>query len=149
MEEHLELTFDRLNEDELEEVAKLYDAERTITTNRVKMKQTFAKIKDNSDYQMITVKNNASIVGFAKVTIHHDIFEENNPFITIWSVRVKKEYRRQKVGTRWFEYIENIAKDMNCEIICLIANKDNIGANQFYRKLGYECENGYVKFLKA
>ena len=75
MEEHLELTFDRLNEDELEEVAKLYDAERTITTNRVKMKQTFAKIKDNSDYQMITVKNNASIVGFAKVTIHHDIFE--------------------------------------------------------------------------
>lgn len=149
MEEHLELTFDRLNEDELEEVAKLYDAERTITTNRVKMKQTFAKIKDNSDYQMITVKNNASIVGFAKVTIHHDIFEENNPFITIWSVRVKKEYRRQKVGTRLFEYIENIAKDMNCEIICLIANKDNIGANQFYRKLGYECENGYVKFLKA
>ena len=148
MEEHLELTFDRLNEDELEEVAKLYDAERTITTNRVKMKQTFAKIKDNSDYQMITVKNNASIVGFAKVTIHHDIFEENNPFITIWSVRVKKEYRRQKVGTRLFEYIENIAKDMNCEIICLIANRDNIGANQFYKKLGYECENGYVKFLK-
>ena len=149
MKEQLELTFDRLKENELEEVAKLYDAERTITTNRVKMKQTFAKIKDNSDYQMITVKNNASIVGFAKVTIHHDIFEENNPFITIWSVRVKKEYRRQKVGTRLFEYIENIAKDMNCEIICLIANKDNIGANQFYRKLGYECENGYVKFLKA
>ncbi len=149
MEEQLELTFYRLKEEELEEVAKLYDAERTITTNRVKMKQTFAKIKDNPDYQMITVKNNGIIVGFAKVTIHHDIFEENNPFITIWSVRVKKEYRRQKIGTRLFEYIENIAKDMNCEIICLIANRYNIGANQFYRKLGYECENGYVKFLKA
>lgn len=149
MDEKLELTFYRLKEEELEEVAKLYDAERTITTNRVKMKQTFAKIKDNPDYQMITVKNNGIIVGFAKVTIHHDIFEENNPFITIWSVRVKKEYRRQKIGTRLFEYIENIAKDMNCEIICLIANKDNIGANQFYRKLGYEYENGYVKFLKA
>lgn len=149
MDEKLELTFYRLKEEELEEVAKLYDAERTITTNRVKMKQTFAKIKDNPDYQMITVKNNGIIVGFAKVTIHHDIFEENNPFITIWSVRVKKEYRRQKIGTRLFEYIENIAKDMNCEIICLIANKDNIGANQFYRQLGYEYENGYVKFLKA
>ena len=148
MDKQLELTFNRLKEDELEEVAKLYDAERPITTNRSKMKQTFAKIKDNSDYQMITVKHNASIVGFAKVTIHHDIFEENHPFITIWSVRVKKEYRRQKVGTRLFEYIENIAKDMNCEIICLIANRDNIGANQFYRKLGYKCENGYVKFLK-
>ena len=61
-------------------MAKLYDAERTITTNRVKMKQTFAKIKDNLDYQMITVKSNGIIVGFAKVIIHHDIFEENNPF---------------------------------------------------------------------
>lgn len=148
MDKKLELAFDRLKEEELEEVAKLYDAERPITTNRVKMKQTFAKIKDSPDYQMITVKNNGIIVGFAKVTIHHDIFEENNPFLTIWSVRVKKEYRRQKVGTRLFKYIEKLANDMNCEIICLIANKDNVGANQFYRKLGYECENGYVKFLK-
>ncbi len=98
---------------------------------------------------MITVKNNGSIVGFAKVTIHHDIFEENNPFLTIWSVRVRKEYRRQKVETRLFEYIEKMAKDMNCELICLIANKDNSGANQFYKRLYYECENGYVKFLKA
>lgn len=38
---------------------------------------------------------------------------------------------------------------MNCELICLIANKDNIEANQFYKKLWYECKNGYVKFLKA
>ncbi|MCI9001097.1 MAG: GNAT family N-acetyltransferase [Clostridia bacterium] len=144
----MELTFDRLNEDELEEVAKLYDAERTVATNCVKMKQTFTKIKDNQDYQMITVKSNGIIVGFAKVTIHHDIFEENNPFFTIWSVRVKEEYRRQKVGSRLFKYIEDLANDMNCELICLIANKDNIGANQFYKELGYECENGYVKFLK-
>lgn len=69
MNEKLELTFDKLKEEELEEVAKLYDAERPITTNRVKMKQTFAK------------------------------------------------------------------------------NKNNIGANQFYKELGYKCENGYVKFL--
>lgn len=149
MDEKLKLTFDRLKERELEEVAKLYDAERPITTNRVRMMQTFAKIKDNSDYQMITVKNNGIIVGFAKVIIHHDIFEENNPFFTIWSVRVKKEYRRLKIGTRLFEYIEKMAKNMNCECICLIANKDNIGANQFYKELGYECENGYVKFLKV
>ena len=149
MNEELELTFDRLKEEELEEVAKLYDAERPITTNRAKMKQTFAKIKDNEDYKMITAKSNNSIVGFAKVTVHHDIFEENYPFITIWSVRVKKEYRRQKIGTSLFEYIENMANNMKCEFICLISDKDNIVANQFYRKLGYECENGYVKKLEV
>lgn len=45
MNEKLELTFDRLKENELEEVAKLYDEERPITTNRVKMKQTFSIIQ--------------------------------------------------------------------------------------------------------
>lgn len=144
----MELIFDKLKEEDLEEVAQLYDAERPMNTNRIKMKQTFNKIKDNPDYQMIVVKNNDIIVGFAKAIIHHDIFEENNPFITIWSVRVKKEYRRLKIGTRLFEYIENIAKNMNCEFICLLADKDNISANEFYKKLNYECANGYVKILK-
>lgn len=144
-----DLTFSKLREEDLEEVAKLYDEERTTVTNRVKMKETFEKIKNNLEYQMIVVKNNGSIIGFAKAIIHYDIFEENNPFVTIWSVRVKKEYRRLKVGTKLFEYIEKIAKDMNCEFICLIADKNNTVANQFYKSLGYECESGYVKLLRG
>lgn len=148
MKKNVDLIFEKLKEEDLEEVVQLYDAERPMNTNRIKMFQTFKKIKDNSDYQMIVVKHNSVIVGFAQVIIHHDIFEENNPFITIWSVRVKKEYRRLKIGTELFEYIENMARKMNCEFICLLADSDNIGANQFYKKLNYECANGYVKFLK-
>jgi len=142
------LIFDRLKEEDLEEVAKLYDAERPMKTNRIKMQQTFNKIKDNPDYQMIVVRYNDIIVGFAKVIIHHDIFEENNPFATVWSVRIRKEYRRHKIGTKLFQYIENMAKSLNCEFICLLADKDNTGANEFYKKINYECENGYVKILK-
>lgn len=148
MSEGLQLTFEKLKAEDLEEVAKLYDADRQVTTNLVKMKETFEKIKDNVEYQMIVVKSNDNIVGFAKAIIHYDIFEENNPFITIWSVRVKKEYRRLKIGTKLFKYIENMAKDMNCEFICLIADKDDTIANEFYKSLGYECESGYVKFLR-
>lgn len=46
-----------------------------------------------------------------------------------------------------FKYIEQIAKNLNCQFICLITSKDNIIANKFYNKLGYQCENSYVKFL--
>ncbi len=148
MDEKLKLSFSYLTESDLEEVAKLYDAERPVVTNRAKMKQTFNKIKNNSDYKMIVVKHNNIIVGFAKVIIHHDIFEENNPFATIWSVRVRKEYRRLKIGSRLFEYIEKKLKEMNCEFISLIADKDNVLANEFYKRLGYERDNGYVKVLK-
>ena len=144
----MELIFDRLKKEDLEEVAELYDAERPVNTNRTKMIETFDKIKDNPDYQMIVVKCDHIIVGFAKVVIHHDIFEENNPFITIWSVRVKKEYRRNKIGTKLFNYIEKLAKDLDCEFICLVSDKDNYAANEFYKSLGYECDNGYIKVLK-
>lgn len=146
--EKLGLTFSYLIENDLEGIAKLYDEERSVVTNLNKMKQTFKKIKKNPDYKMIVVKHNDIIVGFAKVIIHHDIFEENNPFATVWSVRVRKEYRRLKIGSRLFECIESIAKEMNCEFICLFAYKDNVSANEFYKKLGYECDNGYVKILK-
>lgn len=57
----------------------------------IKFLQTFSKIKDNPDYQMIVVKFNGIIVGFVKVIIHHDIFEENNSFITLWSIRMNIE----------------------------------------------------------
>lgn len=146
--EKLELTFSYLVEKDLEGVAKLYDEERSVVTNLNKMKQTFKKIKKNPDYKMIVVKHNDIIVGFAKVIIHHDIFEENNPFATVWSVRVRRKYRRLKIGSRLFEHIESIAKEMNCEFICLFADKNNVSANGFYKKLGYECDNGYVKILK-
>lgn len=144
----MNLVFEKLNENDLEEVAQLYDVERPMNTNRKKMRQTFDKIKDNPDYRMIVVKHNDVIVGFAYVIVHRDIFEENNPFITIWSVRVRREYRRLKVGTRLFEYIENIARDIGCEFICLLTDIDNIGANEFYKKLDYKIVNGYVKNLK-
>lgn len=147
MKDDLKLNFNKLQEEDLEEVAALYDAERPVMTNLVKMKETFAKIKDNQDYQMIVVKHDDTIVGFVKAVIHHDIFEENKPFMTIWSVRVKREYRRLKVGTKMFEYIEKLAANLHCEFICLLAEKDNIEANEFYKKLDYKCENGYIKIL--
>ena len=142
-----DLEFLRLTEDDLESVKELYDAERDVVTNMDKMKQTFKKIKDNHDYQMITVKFNGELVGFAKVIVHHDIFEENNPFLTIWSVRVKKEYRRMGVGTKLFRYIEDFAHSLNCEFMCLFADKDNIPANKFYKSLGYEEDYGFVKWM--
>lgn len=143
----MNIIFEKLKENDLETIAKLYDLERPITTNREKMYQTFNKIKNNSDYYIIVAKQNEEIVGFANIFIHQDIFEENNPFMTIWSVRIKKEYRRQGIGHQLFQYLEEIAHNINCEFICLITEKNNIGANAFYEKLGYKCENGYIKML--
>lgn len=144
----MKLIFEKLKEEELEEVALLYDAERNVITNREKMIKTFNRIKDDEDYYMITAKLDDEVVGFTKAILNHDIFEENNDFITVWSLRVKKEFRRKGIAIRLIKYIEEIATNINCEFICLIAEKNNVSANSLYKKLGYKCENGYVKVLK-
>ncbi len=144
----MNIVFEKLKEEELEAVALLYDAERNVVTNREKMRKTFNKLKDNADYYMITVKLDGKVIGFVKAILNHDIFEENNDFMTVWSLRVKKEFRRKGVATQIFKYIEDIARNTSCEFICLIAEKENISGNNLYNKLGYKCENGYVKIIE-
>ena len=142
-----DIVFESLKREDLEKIAELYDAERSVNTNINKMKESFINIQNNKDYKMIVAKKDGIIVAFAYAIIHQDIFENCNPFMTVWSIRVKKEYRRKKIGTKLFEYIEKIAAKENCEFISLIADKSNAIANSFYQHLGYECENGYIKTL--
>lgn len=52
----MNLTFENVKEQDLEEIALLYDTERSIKTNREKMKATFEKTKNNKEYQIIVVK---------------------------------------------------------------------------------------------
>lgn len=142
-----DITYDFLQENELEQVIDLYDEERPIHTNRNKAKEVLDKIKNQSNDVVLTAKIQGEIVGFAKIEIHQDIFEECKPYATIWSVRVKKEYRRNKIGTKLFKEIERLAKQRNCDFMCLMAEKENKIANDFYQSLGYESVNGYFKKL--
>lgn len=142
-----DIKFYELEEKYLKEVASLYDGDSSKVTDVDKMAEVFKRIKDDSFYEMIVAKIDEEIVGFAYVNIHQDIFEECKPFMSVWSVRVKKEYRRRKVGTKLFNYIEERARELDCSFISLIAEEGNRGANEFYKAIGYSKEVGYVKFL--
>ncbi len=141
------IEFEELKEEDLKIVAELYDNDSLVKTDLIKMHNVYREIKDNEFYKMIVAKLNKKIVGFAYVNLHKDIFEKCKPYMTIWSIRVKNDYRRQGIGTKLFNYIEELAKDKKCSFMCLIAENDNIGANEFYKAIGYNKENGYVKIL--
>lgn len=143
-----DLIFDNLKESELEEVINLYDTERPINTNVEKSRLVLKEVINDSSIIMITAKIKGEIIGFAHLQIHKDIFENCNPYITVWSVRIKEAYRRRKFGTKLFKHIEEIADENNCEFICLLAEKENDVANYFYTKLGFKNENRYLKVLK-
>jgi len=141
------LIIEKLQKSDLKEAISIYDSNHNLKTNYEKLFQEYDKIYNNPDYHNIVVKLNGKIVGMATIVINRDIVEELHPFLTIWNLGIHKDYRRMKIGTKMLEYIYNYAKDLGCDFISLIAETDNIPAQQFYESLGYNKEVGFVKLI--
>lgn len=141
------LIIEKLQKSDLREAISIYDSNHNLKTNYEKLFQEYDKIYNNPDYHNIVVKLDGKIVGMATIVINRDIVEELHPFLTVWNLGVHKDYRRMKIGTAMLEYIYTYAKNLGCDFISLIAEKDNIIGQKFYESLGYEKEVGYVKLI--
>ena len=142
------IKYERLTQKDLEQVIDLYDKERPVRTEKIKAKEAFENIMENPEYILLVAKIETEVIAFAKMEIHQDIFENCKPYMTVWSVRVKEKYRRKKVGTNLFKQVEKMAEEKGCEFFCLLAEKENKAANHFYKSLGYELVNGYLKSIE-
>ncbi len=141
------LTIEKLRKEDLKEAISIYDTNYNLTTNYDKLFKEYDKIYNNTDYHNIVAKIDNKIVGLATIVVNHDIVEELKPFLTVWNFGVHKDYRRNKIGTRMLKYIYEYAKNLECEFIALIAEKDNEIGQKFYESLGYYKQVGFVKLI--
>ena len=144
----MKVRVEKLQRKDLKEAIEVYDENHQLKTNMNILFSIYDKIDENPLYHNIVAKVDEKIVGFATVMIHYDIVEELRPFLTVWNFGVKKEYRRRKIGTEMFCYIDFFAKENNCAFITLIAESDNVIAQKFYESLHYDKAAGYVKFIE-
>lgn len=144
----MEISVEKLQRKDLKEAIEVYDENHQLKTNMDKLFSIYDKIDENPLYHNIVAKVDGKIIGFATVMIDYDIVEELRPFLTVWNFGVKKEYRRRKIGTEMFRYIDFFAKENNCAFITLIAESDNVIAQKFYESLHYDQAVGYVKFIE-
>ena len=105
--------------------------------------------RDDRHYHMIVGKIGGKPVAYTTMVIFHNIFDADNPVAMLWYVCVDEGYRRRGIGKKLFERLEQIAVEHKCECIYLTCLKDNTGAQEFYRSLGYsdEPEKAFVKYL--
>ena len=144
----MKVRVEKLQRKDLKEAIEVYDENHQLKTNMDKLFSMYDKIDENPLYHNIVAEVDGKIIGFATVMIHYDIVEELRPFLTVWNFGVKKEYRRRKIGTEMFRYIDFFAKENNCAFITLIAESDNVIAQKFYESLHYDKAVGYVKFIE-
>ena len=143
----MEILIEKLRQEDLMAAINIYDKNYNTTTDYDKLLAVYKNIYNNPAYHNIVAKINNEIVGLATIIINYDIVKQLKPFLTVWNFCVKEEYRRNKVGTKMFEYIYQFAKQNKCEFISLIAEKGNTVAQSFYEKLGYIKEVGFVKLI--
>lgn len=144
----MDLKIEKLKKEDLKEAIHIYDENHNLKTNYEKLLKVYDEIYNNKAIHNVVAKLDNKIVGLATIIINYDIVEELKPFLSIWNFGVKKEYRRKKIGTKMFEYINKFAEDNECTFISLIAESNNKVAQLFYENLGYTKEVGYVKLVK-
>lgn len=144
----MKVIIEKLKYEDLADAISIYDDNHNLKTNLNKLLSIYQDIYNNSLYHNIVAKVDGKIVGLATIIINYDIVEDLKPFITIWNLGIKKEYRRQNIGTEILKYIDKFASDNNCSFVSLLAEKDNKIAQAFYEKNGFDKEIGYTKYVK-
>lgn len=116
-------------------------------TNVKKMYNNFNKYKNNDFWHFVVMRHGKKTIGYAEVFVHPSILLNQEPYISIWWVRIEKQYRNKGLGTKMIQYIEDYGKKIGADSCCLIADVANEGAQRLYERLGYEKDVGYYKDL--
>jgi len=99
----------------------------------------YSKYDEFSDkYEIIVAKDNNKIIG--SITIYKiDLFTFSfQPCLELFNVCVCKEYRRQGIAKKIFEYIFNYAKENGYKQIFLTCLESATSAHKLYESVGFK-----------
>jgi GNAT superfamily N-acetyltransferase len=67
----------------------------------------------------------------------------------IEGVRVRKDLRNLRIGTRLMEWVIVKAKERECRLIQLTSNRSRVDAQRFYSRLGFQASHVGMKLYLA
>jgi|SRR5699024_3333305 len=113
------------------------------------MQSRFSKISSNSLYNTQIAEENGVIVGMVGMMLGFH-YEKNENYIRIVALVVDSEYRKQGIGERLIEKMEEWAKEQGANKIVLNSGNrsERNDAHHFYVRRGFEgSATGFYKVL--
>lgn len=108
---------------------------------------------DISNWGIILAYHSNILVGGAIIawkTNGVQILEKRDDLAVLWDIRIHPDYRKRGVGSKLFKYVLNWAKKRNCRDLKIETQNNNVGAFEFYFKMGCELveinKNAYKEF---
>lgn len=142
IENDLTLLVNLLADDELGQ-----QRENTSTPLNEAYLQSFEQITADPNNELIVVidneqdQTNPIIVGMLQLTFIPYLTHIGSWRCLIEGVRIHKDYRGAGLGTDFFEWAINRAKEKKCHILQLTSDKQRPDAIRFYEKLGFSASH--------
>jgi len=143
------ITIRSIKENELLALSEIYQELMGQQTNQSKLEQVYRTIQHNEQYIILGAFDEEQLVGSLMGIICHDLVGDCKPFMVIENVIVSPLVRRQGVGNKLMQEIENMARQRDCYYIIFVSGEQRKEAHQFYERLGFKDEKveGYRKHL--
>lgn len=124
--------------DDIEGIIKLCNECFDENTNLDYAKKIYLENQNDSNQIYVIGILNNEIVAHTKITIIPTIYEDMNTYAILNHVCVKKELRREHIGTMLLDYSFNIAKQHNCKCVELWSKNFRKAAHGLYHSYGFE-----------
>ena len=141
------MNIEPITENELPELANLYQQLIPNEVSIPKMKSVLKRHKDNPNHIIIGAKINGMLVGSLLAVVGEMLFGQCKSFMVVEDVVVDESHQREGIGVALMQYIEDYAQKNNCSYIMLITDIDRVSSQQFYKSLGYKTDE-YCAFKK-
>jgi ribosomal protein S18 acetylase RimI-like enzyme len=101
----------------------------------------FNSIVSDPNNELVVVENDGNLVGMLQLTFIPYLSHQGSWRCLIESVRIQSQFRGKGLGTEFFEWAIDRARQRNCKLVQLTSDKQRPQAIQFYEKLGFRASH--------
>ena len=101
----------------------------------------FKSIESDPNNELVVVENDGNLVGMLQLTFIPYLSYLGSWRCLIESVRIQSQFRGKGLGTEFFEWAIDRARQRNCKLVQLTSDKQRPQAIQFYEKLGFRASH--------
>ena len=141
----------KLIENDLAELASLYEQFWGEVSSVEKMRATFQRLKNNPNYIFLVAEQQDSLVGSVMGIICEELYGDCKPFMVVEDVIVEKHHRRRGIASSLMKELERTAFNKFCNYIIFVTESERTGAHKFYESIGYKSDayKGFKKRLAS
>lgn len=102
-------------------------------------RRAFSTIDADPNNELVVATCNERVVGVLQLTFIPYLTYQGGWRALIEGVRIARDFRSQGLGKQMFEWAIDRARQRNCHLVQLTADKSRSDAQRFYARLGFEA----------